>query len=275
MFPTTTQFKAGAENGSGSRVGSAIAAASARTGVDFNYLMSQARIESGFNPSAKARTSSATGLYQFIDQTWLGTVRDHGAKHGLDWAAAAIQQRSNGRYHVADAATRAAILNLRNQPEAASAMAAEYAADNRSHLESRLGRPVESVDLYLAHFLGPAGAEQFLSALDADPATSGAAILPEAARANRPIFYRPDGSARSVAEIRAHFAEKLGQESDLRMPMQSYAQHMPSAPLASAPGRFGQVQEGTIDRGIRPIARPSAEFARISYEMLANIGQRA
>lgn len=275
MFPTTTQFKTGAGNGSGSRVGSAIAAASARTGVDFNYLMSQARIESGFDPSARARTSSATGLYQFIDQTWLGTVKDHGAKHGLDWAASAIRQGSNGRYHVADADLRAAILDLRNQPEAASAMAAEYASDNRAHLESRLGRPVESVDLYLAHFLGPAGAEQFLSAFDADPATSGAAVLPDAAKANRPIFYRPDGSARSVAEIRANFAEKLGQESDLPMPVQAYALYNPQSSLTSTPGRFGGAREGAVDQGIRPIARPSAEFARISYEMLANIGQRA
>lgn len=276
MFPTRTNSRAGVEAGSGSRVGSAIAAASARTGVDFQYLMSQARIESGFDPDAKARTSSATGLYQFIDQTWLGTVKEHGAKHGLGWAAGAIQQRSNGHFHVADAATRSAILALRNQPEAASAMAAEYAADNRAHLESRLGRPVESVDLYLAHFLGPAGAEQFLAALDSDPSTSGAAILPDAARANRPIFYRPDGSARTVAEIRTNFAEKLGDGTGLLAPArQLHAQLMPSAPLPVAPARFGSAASGRGEQGIRPIARPSAEFARISYEMLANIGRQA
>ena len=47
----------------------AIARASESTGVDFDYLLAQARLESGLNPDAKARSSSATGLYQFIDST--------------------------------------------------------------------------------------------------------------------------------------------------------------------------------------------------------------
>ena len=64
-------------------IGAAIHRAAASTGVDFSYLLGQARIESGFNPNARAKTSSATGLFQFIDQTWLGTVKQHGAKHRL------------------------------------------------------------------------------------------------------------------------------------------------------------------------------------------------
>jgi hypothetical protein len=34
-------------------------------------------------------------------------------------------------------------------------------------------------------------------------------LLPQAARANRPIFYNRDGSMRSFADIRARFAEKI------------------------------------------------------------------
>src|SRR3546814_4025047 len=79
------------------RVGGAIFRAAQATGVDFDYLLGQAKIESGLNPTAKARTSSATGLFQFIEQTWLGTVKEHGAKHGLGWAADDIQRGSNGR----------------------------------------------------------------------------------------------------------------------------------------------------------------------------------
>ena len=65
------------------RVTAAIAGAASRTGVSFDYLMDQARIESGMRPDARASTSSATGLYQFTIQTWLGTVKRHGAAHGL------------------------------------------------------------------------------------------------------------------------------------------------------------------------------------------------
>jgi len=207
MNPTTIG-NAG-EGGGRDRVTAAIHLASASTGVQFGYLLNQARLESGLNPNAHARTSSATGLFQFIDQTWLGMVRQHGGEHGLGWAAAQIRQGPNGRFYVADPETRRQILDLRRQPEAASAMAAEYAADNGRYLENRLGRSMEPVDLYLAHFLGAGGAARFLRAHAASPDAPAATMLPQAARANRPIFYNRDGSMRSFAEIRTRFAEKI------------------------------------------------------------------
>ena len=189
----------------GGRVQQAIATASRRTGVDFNYLMSQAKIESSFNPTARAQTSSATGLYQFIDQSWLAIVNNHGANYGMGWAAEAIQ-KSGGQYYVSDPALRQQILDLRNHPETASVMAAELASDNRDYLEQRIGRQAEPVDLYLAHFLGAAGAAKFLTSPQGAP---GASLFPAAARANSSIFYDRQGNARSLADIRASFAQKL------------------------------------------------------------------
>src|SRR3546814_958225 len=123
--------------GRGNRVTNAIAMASRQTGVDFNYLFNQAKIESGFNPNARASTSSATGLYQFIDQSWLGVVNDHGEKYGLGWAANAISRGSNGRYYISDPSVRQQILDLRTQPEIASAMAAEHRSEEHtSELQS-------------------------------------------------------------------------------------------------------------------------------------------
>ena len=130
----------GSVGSNGDRVTRAIATSARRTGVDFTYLMGQARIESGMNPDAKASTSSATGLYQFINQSWLGVVDKHGSKHGLDWAANAIQRDGKGRYRVADPETRQAILALRKNPEVAALMAGEFASDNRQYLEGSLGR---------------------------------------------------------------------------------------------------------------------------------------
>src|SRR3954468_15063311 len=210
MIPTTTTTRNVNDGGGRDRVTAAIQLASARTGVQFDYLLSQARMESSLNPNAHARTSSATGLFQFIEQTWLGMVKQHGAAHGLDWAANAIQRGRNGHYYVADPAMRHQILDLRREPEASSAMAAEFASDNGRYLQNRLGRPAEPVDLYLAHFLGAGGAARFLRAHDANPAAAAAAMLPAAARANRAVFFNRDGSARSFAEIRAHFAERMG-----------------------------------------------------------------
>lgn len=239
-------------------VGAAIQQAAARTGVDFGYLLGQARIESGFNPDARAKTSSATGLFQFIEQTWLGTVGKHGAKHGLGWAANAIQRGPNGRYFVADPAMRQAILDLRKDPEAASSMAAEFASDNQSYLEDRLGRPMEAVDLYLAHFLGAGGAAKFLRAHDANPDAPAASLLPAAARANRWVFYDRSGAPRSLAEVRERFAEKLGGGGGA-LP--------PAAPRPSA-----AVRMAALEQSGGQIARPAPEYARLAYLMLAQLG---
>jgi len=206
------------------RVRQAIESAARRTGVDFGYLYNQARIESSLDPSAKARTSSASGLFQFTRQTWLQTLKSHGAEHGLGWAADAIQAR-DGRFNVADPATRAAIETLRFDPEASAAMAGEFASENRERLTTALGREPAAVDLYLAHFLGAGGATKFLKAFETDPAAAAAPLLPDAAAANRSIFYTPAGQAKSVGEIRDAFAVKLN--ADTQIPNSDYRQVTP------------------------------------------------
>ncbi|QDX27191.1 lytic transglycosylase domain-containing protein [Sphingomonas suaedae] len=195
--------------GARTNVTTAIATASQKTGIDFNYLLGQAQVESGMRADARARTSSATGLYQFIEQSWLGVVKEHGQKHGLGWAADSIKRTSSGRFVVSDAATRQAILSLRTDPNAASVMAAEHASDNKDALEASLGREATGTDLYMAHFLGLGGARKFLRAMDADPDRGAAGMFPAAARANRNIFYAPDGSQRSLGQIYERFAGKL------------------------------------------------------------------
>ncbi len=176
-------------------VHAAIAQAAEATGVDFDYLLAQARLESGLDPSARARTSSASGLYQFTDATWLRTLGSHGAEHGMGWAADAIQSGA-----LRDPQVRSQLMALRYDPQASALMAGELANDNRAYLGGALGRNPDSAELYMAHFLGAEGASRFLSALDADPSQSAAAILPKAAAANRSIFFGPAG-ARSVGEV--------------------------------------------------------------------------
>lgn len=186
-----------------------IQTASAKTGVDFKYLVAQAQIESGFDADAKASTSSARGLYQFIDQTWLRMIKDHGAEHGLGDLADAIRQGADGRMKVSDPATKKQILALRDDPAVSAVMGAEFANDNKAYLAGRLNRDVNSTDLYMAHFLGAGGASRFLSTMARAPSTPAASVMPDAASANRSIFYGKDGRALSVREVYARFADKL------------------------------------------------------------------
>jgi hypothetical protein len=190
-------------------VGSIRQAASA-TDVDFGLLMAQAQQESGFQADAKASGSSATGLFQFIDSTWLGLVRQFGNKYGAGGLAQQITTDSAGRATVADPATRQKILDLRNDPRLSAALAAEYTRLNKGALEQALGRKAGNADLYMAHFLGAGGATTFLKALSSAGTTVAAELLPDAAAANRAVFYDPGtGRARSVAEIYQSFTSKI------------------------------------------------------------------
>lgn len=184
----------------------AIKKASAHTGVDFAYLMEKASAESSFRTDVKAKTSSATGLYQFIEKTWLAMVRDHGDEYGLGEYADKIS--ANGK--VTDAKTRKEILELRKDPETAAAMAAEYAADNKEYLEARVDSDIGPVELYLAHFMGPSGAAGFIQAMENNPLDTAADIFPAASRANYNVFYdSKTGKPRTLAGVYDFFAQKF------------------------------------------------------------------
>ncbi len=251
----------------------AVQNASARTGVDFDYLVDVARVESRFNPTAQARTSSARGLYQFTSQTWLATLRRHGAGHGLGWAAGAVRSDASGRLSIADPQLRQQIMDLRDDPAAASAMAAALTADNRAYLESRTGRAAEPVDLYLAHFLGSGGAVRFLSAMAADPDQPGAPMMPEAAAANRSVFYAADGGMRSLSDIRERFRAKLdeGGGAPEAMPVDAAPTPRWRFEMASASGAGGGRPPLPM-MDIEPMPKKlSMGFAAQSYRRLASL----
>jgi hypothetical protein len=181
----------------------AIQRASNATGVDFGFLMGAAKRESGFNPNARAPTSSAAGLFQFVDQTWLSTLKRHGAKYGYANYADLIQQGSDGRFHVPGGEARATVMNLRLDPHAAALMAGELASDHAAYLRGRVGREPTAGELYAAHVLGPKGSATLIDAASRTPGASAAALFPAAADANRGIFFR-SGRPATVAEVYAN-----------------------------------------------------------------------
>ena len=65
----------------GGNVKSIINSASQRAGIDPTLMQIMAAKESSLNPNAKAPTSSATGLYQFLDGTWRGGINKEGQKY--------------------------------------------------------------------------------------------------------------------------------------------------------------------------------------------------
>lgn len=190
-------------------VQAAIQRASAATGVDFGFLMGTAKRESNYNPTAKAGTSSAAGLFQFVEQTWLATLKTHGAEHGYARYAALIEKGADGRFRVPNSEARKAVMDLRLDPRAASLMAGELTSDHASYLRGRVGRDPTGGELYAAHFLGPAGSAKLINARQTNPSGSAASLFPDAARANPSIFYR-SGRPATVAEVYANLTATGG-----------------------------------------------------------------
>jgi hypothetical protein len=191
-------------------VEAAIQRASSATGVDFGFLMRTAKRESGFNPSIHARTSSAAGLFQFVDQTWLSMLKQHGAKYGYGSYADMIERGADGRYHVTGGAeAKASVMDLKLDPHAAAYMGAELASECSAYLRGRIGREPTGGEIYAAHMLGPQGSAKLIEAMRTSPGADAAAMFPEAAGANKPIFY-PGGRPATVAQIYANLTTNRG-----------------------------------------------------------------
>ncbi len=198
-----------ASTGISGRIEQAFDAASDTTGTSFQYLLDTAQRESSLQPDAKAATSSATGLFQFVEGTWLQTLKEEGPSLGLGQYSAEITRTTGGRYQVADPAMREKILALREDPDVSALVAGAFTRRNAETLRDDIGRDATAGELYIAHFLGARGASSLIGAAGSDPTSSAADLFPQAARANPAIFYE-GGRERTVAEVYANLTGKHG-----------------------------------------------------------------
>lgn len=135
-------------------------------------------IESGGNPRAKASTSSALGLFQFLNATWLAVVQKHRPE---------LLELPHDK-----------LLSLRCDPHLCIELGARFTEDNLA----LIGRSATGGDLYLAHFLGAVDARKLFRA---DPSTPVADLVsPKVIEANRSIML-----GKSVAQVRAWSARRM------------------------------------------------------------------
>lgn len=156
-----------------SNVAPTITAAAEAIGLDAKLALSVAGIESSFKTMAKSRSSSAAGLFQFIDDTWKEQMLAHGPRLGIPANATQFD------------------------PVANSLLGAAYLRSNKESLEKSTGKQIGDTELYLAHFLGLGGARKFLSA---DPNEKAAKVLPSASSSNVPIFFE-GARPRTISEV--------------------------------------------------------------------------
>lgn len=257
------------------RVTGAIKQASSSTGTSFQFLLATAKMESDFNPSAGASTSSARGLYQFIDQTWLATVKEAGADLGYGQYANAITKTRSGNYTVDDPSARQAIMKLRDDPAASSVMAAALTQSNSFQLTGQIGRRPTDGELYMAHFMGAGGAARLISAAEDSPKSSAAAMFPNAAVANRSIFYDREGHARSVsevyAELNARYAGAVNSQAT-QTAIAVYGNGAPSTSVANAAPTSAPSVDSATYLSTFPDVRPDVRAASATVASASDAG---
>jgi transglycosylase-like protein with SLT domain len=245
-------------------VRAAIQRASERTGVNFDLLVQTARRESALNANARAGASSATGLFQFIDSTWLDMVRRHGAAHGLGQYAQQLQ--SGG----VDASTRADILALRTDPELSACMAGELTRENAAVLTAQLGRAPSAGELYAAHVLGALGARRLIQAAQQGVANASA-LFPREAAANRGVFYASGAPSSAQAVL-----DRLNLDASAAMSDPASAQAAPSRTTYSHDDMMSPVLAQTLfNLALMPLLNSGGEEEERQSDPLAALSAYA
>lgn len=149
------------------------------------YLQKVAQVESGGKADAKAKTSSASGLFQFTEGTWKQTTKEMGKSYSLE---------------------------DRFDPVKSAEVAKFFTEKQKAQVEKGTGKAASDADLYMAHFLGAGGATKFLNAMAKNPnalATEGAD--PQQIEANKSIFYEDGGKGkmRTLQEVYSMMARKI------------------------------------------------------------------
>jgi hypothetical protein len=241
--------------GGASPVTGAIRKAARVTGADFQYLLATAKVESDLNPALTARSSTATGLFQFIEQTWLATLKQAGPAFGYGHYADAISELSSGYYAVDDPAMRAEIMQLRKDPAANALMGGVFTQQNAAVMAARLGRAPTEGELYIGHFFGPYAGTKALELVVSRPNAIAADLFPAAAQANRPIFYDKQGTARTIAGVCEELARRYHAARTLANPI------VPSVTPSSTSTALLQATSNSQTRAVSPTTAQSAVLA--------------
>jgi hypothetical protein len=216
--------------GAPASIAGAIRKAAQATGASFDYLLAAAKVESNLDPKSSAKSSSATGLFQFIEQTWLSTLRQAGKALGYGRYSDAIGKAPSGRYLVKDPQMRSQVLALRKDPSAAATMGGAFTQQNATLVGRQIGRRPSDAELYIAHFFGAGSAAKVINLTGNNPDVNAAELFPAAAQANRSVFYDKAGNARSVAAVYAELTRRY---------QVAHASTTPVAPAAAAAAPVG------------------------------------
>lgn len=235
---------------------SSISRAAKATGNDPVYLASLASRESNFRASLPAKTSSADGLFQFLQQTWFHVLKTFGGQFGYEEAAKEIKVSPRG-YVVADPSKRSKILAMRGDPLASATMAGAMEKSDRAVIEKALGRAPTAGERYMTHFFGVSEAARFLSLAKQWPNGPAADYFYKAAMANKTLFWKKGGEKKTFTEVAAGFKDWFeGPNGGMRR-FQAFEEA--AAEVAILPPPQTVAAHETVRPSAQPLQRPDRQ----------------
>ena len=190
---------------------------SRNTGVDFKLLVVTAMIESDLGRMTISSSSSARGIYQFIEPTWLVLMKRYGERIGYKAYADMIEINKKTRQPQVTHGgiiMRQKILDLRYNKRIASLVKAYQIKDEERVLKSfKNGQNINITDHYIAHMLGLSLARTFYQLKQSESAVILSNLknrkFHEAISLNRSFFYNANGSGLNASDAYGQFEKKI------------------------------------------------------------------
>lgn len=219
----------------------AIMNACTKTGADPATMLAFGDMESGFQPGISAKTSSATGLYQFVASTWQAMVTKYGARYNVGFGQI-------------------------NDATANALMGGQFLCDNVAILKSKgISNPTPG-QCYIVHFAGSGGGPAMILAAQKTPDADATTLFPSAAGANRSIF-----AGKSISQVVATLSAKADAKA------KAYAgQYGKPAPCDRGTAGSGAINMNTQPSGsIIGSPPPGGTPANVPVGLSGNVGQPA
>ena len=155
---------------------------------------------------------------------------------------------------------------------------------NSFKLIGKIGRRPTDAELYMAHFMGVGGAGKLIANAENNPQATGASLFPNAAAANRPIFYDRSGRARTVSEVYSVLTSRYASAANSSATRTAMAAVGVAPSNASAPVRMASARVPTDNaaylasfpdvRSVTPATTAAQPGQDVSFRTLFQTGTR-
>ncbi len=246
--------------------------ASQKTNISFELLVMKAMIESDLGRVTQSKTSSARGVFQYIEPTWIVLMKRYGNRIGYSEYADSIKYSAEHKKHMVQSQTisRQDVLDLRENPRIAALIKGYQIQDEVKILaQFKNGARVNATDHYIAHMLGLTMARKFYEFQQTESPIILANLknryFSEAVSLNRSFFYDKTGNGLNAAQAYQAFHKRMSDKFlQLRTIENTYNKNRNNIlPVAATQSACKTPSVKTISAQAKPHRKKSVDLSAI------------